>query len=81
MGPYGTIWGHMGPYGDHMEPDGTIGDHMGQYGTIWSHMGPYGTYMGPILWIPLLWSAVQDPRNHWGQAQWGQGRGPRGCPR
>ena len=45
MGPYGPIWGHMGPYGAHMGP----------YGPIWALMGPYGAHMGPYGPIWALW--------------------------
>ena len=47
MGQYGSMWGHMGPFG-------FLFVHMGPYWSMWTQPGPYGVkliHMGSYLSI------------------------------
>ena len=46
MGPHGTVWALMEPYGPLWDRMGTYETVWAPYGTVWALMGLYGHRMG-----------------------------------
>ena len=58
MGPHGTVWALMGPYGHLWDRKGTVWDRVGSYGTVWA---PYGLLLNRMGTYETVWVRVRVP--------------------